>query len=132
MQIEFYVGLPAELEARVSPLYVKTNQNATVNASEYDHFNDPRTHQAEIPAANGITNARSLARLYAALLCDVDDHKYKRLLTEETLRQATQSNTPPGEIDEVLQVPSQFAMGFFLFDPLWPSLNSSVFGHNGN
>ena len=29
-------------------------------------FNDPRVLRAEIPAANGVTNARSLARLYAA------------------------------------------------------------------
>lgn len=130
--IEFYVGLPPELENRVSPVFVRTNENGTVNDSQFDEFNDPRTHQAEIPAANGITNARSLARLYAALLGDVDDNKYKRILTEETLNQATKSNTPLGEIDEVLQIPNQLAMGFYLLDPLWPSLKSTVFGHSGN
>lgn len=132
LDIEFYIGLPSEKEYRVSPLNVKPNENGTVNRSMYDDFNDPRTHQAEIPAANGITNARSLAKLYAALLGDVDDQKYRRIIDEATLRQATKSNTPPGEIDMVVLIPTQLAMGFFLWDPLWPSMAPGIFGHSGN
>ena len=102
-----------------------------INQSDND-FNKNRTHQAEIPAANGITNARSLARLYAALIGDVEDNKYKRILTEDILKQATKSNTPENEIDFVLHVPTQFAMGFMLWDQIFPSLGPGVFGHSGN
>ena len=35
-------------------------------------FNDPAIQAAEIPAANGISTAESLARLYAACVSDVD------------------------------------------------------------
>ena len=31
---------------------------------------------AELPAANGVTNARSLARLYAAAVGEVDDERF--------------------------------------------------------
>ena len=45
-------------------------------------FNERAFHAAEIPAANGITNARSLARMYAATIGAVDG---VRLLKAETV-----------------------------------------------
>lgn len=135
LQIEFYIGLPSEQEHRVSPLDAKSNGNETSNGSTvvtYDEFNDERTHQAEIPAANGITNARSVARLYASLIGDLEDNKYKRTLSEAILKQATKSNTPENEIDVVLNFPTSFSMGFILLDQAFPSLGPGVFGHNGN
>ncbi|CAF3611081.1 unnamed protein product, partial [Rotaria sp. Silwood2] len=42
-------------------------QQTLLPFSELNYFNDPIVHQAEIPAANGITNARSIARIYASL-----------------------------------------------------------------
>jgi CubicO group peptidase (beta-lactamase class C family) len=130
LQIEFYIGLPAEQLHRVSPLDVNSNRTGTSN--EYNEFKDNRTYQAEIPAANGITNARSVARLYASLIGDVEDNKYKRILNEEILKQATKSNTPENEIDLVLQFPTKISMGFFLMDEVFPSFGPGVFGHNGN
>ncbi|CAF1444215.1 unnamed protein product [Adineta ricciae] len=125
LQIEFYVGLPSEQEYRVSPLDFKPNQTS------YDDFNKNNTHRAEIPAANGITNARSLARLYAGLIGNVENNHYQRILTEDILKRAIKSNTPSHEIDFVLNVTTTFAMGFFLLDNVFPSLGAGVFGHQG-
>lgn len=128
LEIEFYIGLPTAQLHRVSPLDAKSN--GTPN--EYDAFNQNRTYQAEIPAANGITNARSVARLYASLIDDVEGTKYKRLLNEATMKQATKSNTPANEIDLILHMPTQISMGYFLMDQAFPSLGPGVFGHSGN
>ncbi|CAF0863988.1 unnamed protein product [Adineta steineri] len=49
----------------------------------------------------------------------------------EILKEATKSNTPPGEIDSVFNVTSVLAMGFFLLDRTLPSLGPGVFGHSG-
>ena len=133
--IEFYIGLPSREEFRVSPLDIPSNGNGATNESTSttdNVFNDIRAHQAEIPAANGITNAQSVARLYASLIGDVEDQKYKRILDENILKQATESNTPNNEIDVVLNVSSKFGMGFLLLDDLSPSLGPGLFGHNGN
>ncbi|CAF4612723.1 unnamed protein product, partial [Rotaria sp. Silwood2] len=134
LNIEFYIGLPFEEEYRVSPIDFKSYENGTLNQSlpdSYEEFNNRSTHQAEIPAVNGITNARSIARLYASLMRDLDNNKYKRLLNEEILKRATKSNTPDHELDVVLQLPTDFSMGFILLDDIFPSLGPGVFGHNG-
>ena len=133
--IEFYIGLPSQEEFRVSPLDIVLYANGTTNESTSmtdNVFNEIRTHQAEIPAANGITNAQSVARLYACLIGDVEDQKYKRILNEETLKRAIRSNTPTNEIDLVLNTSSKFGMGFLLLDDLFSSLGPNLFGHSGN
>ena len=132
--IEFYVGLPAEKDNRVSPLTLNLESLRTMNESTkglYLFYNDPRLRQAEIPAANGITNARSVAKLYASLLMDLDNGKQKRLLTERILKQATTSNTPDDELDFFTKRPSSFAMGFILLDYSYPFFQSQIFGHPG-
>ncbi|CAF1139964.1 unnamed protein product [Rotaria sp. Silwood1] len=134
LNIEFYIGLPSEQEYRVSPIDYKPYGNGTLNQSlpdSYETFNNKSTHQAEIPAANGITNARSIARLYASLIGDVDDNKYKRLINEQILKQATKSNTPEHEFDFVIHFPTKFSMGFILMDDIFPLFGPGVFGHNG-
>jgi CubicO group peptidase (beta-lactamase class C family) len=132
--IEFYVGLPAEEDYRVSPLTLSLKNLQTLNDSIqalYMFYNDPRLRQAEVPAANGITNARSLAKLYASLIMDLDDGKQKRLLDETILKQATKSNTPAGELEFLSHVPSSFGMGFSLLDRAFPFFQSQIFGHPG-
>ena len=61
---DFYLGLPASEEHRVAKLYV-TEEIETPEV--VDIFNRPAAHQAVIPAANGISTARDLARFYAML-----------------------------------------------------------------
>ena len=135
LQIEFYIGLPRELEYRVSPVNVDLSDVEAFNEATWTHsdaFNNHRVHYAEIPAGNGITNARSVARLYASLIGDLDCGKRNRLLKKDILKQAIKSNTPTNETDFILQIPTKFAMGFLLYDNIIPLLRSDIFGHNGN
>ena len=98
-------------------------------------FNRTELHRAEIPAANGITNARSLARIYALLLSDVHENNQKksRLISATTLLDATKNITPDGEPDQVLfGIPSNFAKaGFQGYGEYFKALGPGVFGHKG-
>jgi CubicO group peptidase (beta-lactamase class C family) len=134
VKIEFYIGLPSEQAHRVSSLTLSLENLRAMNDSIkglYTLYNDPQLHQAEIPAANGITNARSLARLYASLISSLDYGKQKRLLNKSVLNQATKSNTPIGELDFLTDEPSSFGMGFSLLDQAFPFFKSAIFGHPG-
>jgi CubicO group peptidase (beta-lactamase class C family) len=82
-----------------------------------------------VPAAGGVANARSLARLYATLVGDgVDGH---RLLPERRVRTATALQTDA--VDEVVGVAWPKAMGYFLgFEPaVQTCVSSTAFGHTG-
>jgi CubicO group peptidase (beta-lactamase class C family) len=89
-------------------------------------WNDPAAHRAEIPAANGICTARSLARMYSAIIGDVDG---VRLLNPSTIKAATteQSEGP----DRVLLVSSRFGLGFMLHSAFSSMLGPTSFGHSG-
>lgn len=102
---------------------------ATVTAA----FATRRGRAAEIPAAGGIGNARSLSRLYAALIGHVDG---VRLLSPPAVERARAPRTddlpapaplrlPPGAL------PSRFGLGFELPRPDLPMLGESSFGHAG-
>jgi CubicO group peptidase (beta-lactamase class C family) len=98
-------------------------------------MNLPAVREAMLPSAGGITNARSLARMYAAL-ANGGELDGVRLLRPETIAAATVPHTAPvdGAREEV-----NFALGYRLggtyFSP--PSLlramstRSTVFGHSG-
>lgn len=88
---------------------------------DVESFNAPELHRAEWPAANGITTARSLARLYGELACD-------RVLSGATLDEGSRPQVAGP--DRVLAVPTSFGLGF--------SLSSQAvlhapggFGHDG-
>jgi CubicO group peptidase (beta-lactamase class C family) len=91
--------------------------------------NDRAYRAAEIPAANGMANARSVARVMSALACGgtVDG---VRLLSEESISKAI---TPQCERpDQVLTIPMRWGAGFMLRSatmPLGP--NDRTFGHGG-
>ncbi|CAF3454960.1 unnamed protein product [Rotaria socialis] len=134
LSLEFYIGLPLGLERRVSPIELSEKSRESLNESNIaliNMFNKPSAHQAEIPAGNGITNARSLARLYSSLISDLDNGKYKSILNDDILKLVTKSNTPKNEIDYVYQVPTTFGMGFVLFDDIFPEFGPGTFGHTG-
>ncbi|HUR78357.1 MAG TPA: serine hydrolase domain-containing protein [Acidimicrobiales bacterium] len=89
-------------------------------------FNDPDFHAAEVPAANGITNARNLARLYAGLIGDVDG---VRILDDATIEAArTEQSVGP---DAILIKDTRFGLGFMLDQPDVPLLGAGSFGHDG-
>ncbi len=89
-------------------------------------FNDPTFLAAVVPAANGVTNARSLARLYAACIGKVDG---VRLLRPDTLEKAMRVQSA-GE-DLVLGYETRYASGFQLSFPYRPMAGDGSFGHYG-
>ena len=89
-------------------------------------FNDPRFLAAEVPAANGITNARSLARMYAACIGAVDGI---RLLQAETLDKAMQQQSRGDDL--VLGYETRYGTGFQLSFPFRPMAGEGSFGHYG-
>ena len=81
-----YVGLPPELEERVAVLHAMDDIDEE-GRRLVDAFNRPEMHQAVVPAANGISTARDMARFYAALAAGgVLDGR--RVIRAETLARA--------------------------------------------
>lgn len=89
-------------------------------------WNRPEVWASQIPAANGITNARSLAKLYAACVSEVDG---VRLLDEQTVAKATVERSNGN--DRTLIVPTRFGLGFFLASRFSPLMGEGSFGHAG-
>ncbi|MFG2861713.1 serine hydrolase domain-containing protein [Streptomyces sioyaensis] len=89
-------------------------------------FNSPEVQAAELPASNGISTARSLTRMYAAVIGEVDG---VRLLTPETLASATREQA--SGTDEVLVAPSRFSSGYMLPTETNPMIGPNSFGHTG-
>ncbi|MFJ6633893.1 serine hydrolase domain-containing protein [Streptomyces sp. NPDC091376] len=88
--------------------------------------NDPLYRAAELPASNGISTARALARFYAATIGEVDGH---RLFAPATLTLArTEESAGP---DRVLVVGTRFGLGYMLHGPASPLLGPGSFGHPG-
>jgi CubicO group peptidase (beta-lactamase class C family) len=70
---DMWIGLPAEQLGRVATLISDGG------------FNDAETLAAELAGANGVTNARGLARIYSAAVTDTDGI---RLVSDEALKAA--------------------------------------------
>jgi CubicO group peptidase (beta-lactamase class C family) len=125
-QRELLIALGAAAFDPESTFSRALSTNGALPTPDAATWNDPRVYQAEMPAANGISNGRSLARLYAATVSEVDG---SRLLSAETVEQARaeQVNGP----DRTLIMPSRFATGFQLPTPSSPQLSPDSFGHQG-
>jgi CubicO group peptidase (beta-lactamase class C family) len=144
--LEFWIGLPEEHEPRVAPmipmdmggmsvadvlgadsLIVRAlNLNGALGNELGETANHRDFHAAEIPAANGITNARSLARFYAGLIDGV--------LTPAQIETASELQT--SGVDQVLSIPgldveSTIALGFWSASPFAPMGGVRAFGHYG-
>jgi CubicO group peptidase (beta-lactamase class C family) len=91
-----------------------------------DFGNRPDTLAADIPAG-GKTSARAIARLYAALLGEVDG---VRLLTPERLREVTA--VASSGVDEVFGMPTTWGLGYGIGGPGGDAQASpTVFGYGG-
>jgi len=91
--------------------------------------NRPEWRRAEIPAANGHGNARSVARVMAALACG-GRLGGVRLLGEQTIAKAIEEQRYGKDL--VLGFTMRWALGFMLTSrelPLGP--NPRTFGHGG-
>jgi len=144
--IEFWIGLPEELNARVAPVLPPipneppdpfvvratdptslTYRSFTSPAIPPAAFNEYLFRSAEVPAGNGIGTARALSRIYAACIGEMDG---VRLLDPATLDQATQTQAR-GE-DLVMGFETHYGTGFQLPFPFRPMAGKGSFGHHGS
>jgi CubicO group peptidase (beta-lactamase class C family) len=89
-------------------------------------WNRPEVRAAMIPGANGVTNARSLARAYAAMIGEVDG---VRLVSDATV--ADVSGERVRADDRCLVIETAFALGFMKRTAFEPLMGDSSFGHPG-
>jgi CubicO group peptidase (beta-lactamase class C family) len=148
--LELWIGLPEAEEHRVAPLITMGVPSDPEARKLYDQFMGPETltgrallgpslvfgsegvwnrrdvHAAEVPAANGIGTARSLSRLYAGLIGEVDG---VRILSPATVDAARTVQTEGA--DRVLFFESKFGLGFLCSSPFSPYGGPGGFGHSG-
>ena len=150
--VELWIGLPESEEARVSPM-IQSEQPADLDpaikamieavmgpdtragralslsgAFPMGAFNTRAVHAAELGAANAITNAGSLAKIYAATLGPVDG---VQLIAPETRDRAARRVTPDGEGDLCLMMPTTFGLGFMTHGEFTPYSGPGCYGHPG-
>ncbi|MFC8289226.1 serine hydrolase domain-containing protein, partial [Streptomyces cyaneofuscatus] len=96
-------------------------------------FGTRRGRAAEFPAAGGIGDARSLARLYAALVGPVDGVRLLSAATVDRARTPCTDHLPQPGVLHRLDGPdrSRFGLGFELHRPGTPLLGEGSFGHAG-
>jgi CubicO group peptidase (beta-lactamase class C family) len=151
--VDLWIGLPAAQEPRVSPLIqdppptdIDPAIQAAIEAvmgpgtrggralslsgafSLGGTFNRRDVHAAEIPAANAITNAASLAKVYAATFGPVDG---VQLMETEVRDRARTQITPEGEPDLCLMMPTTFGLGFMVHGPFTLYAGPGCYGHPG-
>ncbi len=158
--LDFWIGLPAELEPRIAPHFQATpplsaeqieglltamgidvtTRLARVVLHSFqqtnvliDDMNNRAGRAAQLPAGNGVTDAASLAKMYAALIGEVDG---VRLLNPETVETArtlrTGAMTPAGDLGKLqLGGALQYGLGYELPREVLPMLGEGSFGHAG-
>jgi CubicO group peptidase (beta-lactamase class C family) len=111
---------------------VRTMLSAVAGTQEVLRLlNSPEGHAAEIPAGNAVGNARSLARLYAATIAEVDG---VRLLSHEAILRARaprNDTVPRPDILKNFPAPPRFGLGYELNRAVVPMLGEGSFGHAG-
>lgn len=91
-----------------------------------DMWNRPEVLAAEMPSSNGVGDARSLARFYAAVIGEVDGI---RLLGPEQLERACEQQVRGP--DAVIFQETCFGLGYGLQPSLAPGAGPRSFGHPG-
>lgn len=144
---DFHIGLAAGEDHRVAEMIPPTEAERAGSASlspapdslmaavmgnppmTPEVANLPAWRRAEIPAANGHGNARSVARIMSALACGgtLDG---VRVLSRDTIERAIEEQIY--QPDLVLGFPIRWGLGFMLNSPTLPvSPNPHTFGHGG-
>ena len=143
--LDFWIGIPEEIEPRVARLVPpKDDLGALLKQLGGDLlltrvFPSPgrslrvqrnvelaRVASCELPSSNGIGDARSLARMYASCVGEIDG---VRTLQPATVAAATVEQAC-GK-DAVLMRPSCFGLGFMLGNAFGAANGPSAFGHAG-
>jgi CubicO group peptidase (beta-lactamase class C family) len=101
-----------------------------------DYFNTRAYRAAEVPCCNMFTNARSVARMYAATVSDVDG---VRLLDPSTVERAIEVQTDktrmhglPPELNIPADRSFNMSLGFWRACPPMPLVGPKSFGHPGS
>jgi CubicO group peptidase (beta-lactamase class C family) len=128
--LDFAIGLPADREPRVAPMIYapitdevrnsRVSQAAVKEKDSATHYfmfnmggfdaNSHEAHAAEIGSANGISNARGLAGLYAPL-ANGGELKGVRLVGRDALQRMALCSVATHE-DATLRIPTRFSLGF--------------------
>ena len=161
LKLDLWIGLPAEQEPRVAVHFNNGPQiteeqwkklfesggvdvNSRVAQTVLRAFGDTNTlimdvlttragRAAEIPAGNGIGTARSLGKMYASLIGEIDG---VRLIKRETMELARTLQTEhigmPGDFSNFIRTePQKFGLGFELPRAPEPMFGEGSFGHAG-
>ena len=158
--LDFWVGLPREEDGRVAPHFSPTpgltaeqiaglfsavgidpeTRLAKVVLLSLQHtgelieeMNNQAARACEVPAGNGVANAASLAKMYAATIGEVDG---VRLLNPETVDRArtlrTGSMVPAGDLGKLqIGLPIRYGLGYQLAREATEMLGPGSFGHDG-
>jgi CubicO group peptidase (beta-lactamase class C family) len=153
--LEFWIGLPEEHEHRVSPIVgtllpeggsgagMPSNFSSTLLARALNAggaFSDPgwanrrEWHAAEVPAANGITNATSLSRLYAGLIGTVEGGPSEPILTRAQVDEARTVRTFGADqvfLSVGFPLEQHIGQGFWISSPFALFGGEGSFGHTG-
>lgn len=131
---EIFFGTDEEAETRVSKFELQPTAQEQCSTGKLDlgevpgplsdFVNRPDVMRACMPAVNGIMSACAIAKLYAAMIGEVDG---VRLFSDETLKKATTLQTKEGSM------PACFGHGMGLGFPLKGPKNNkgAFFGHGG-
>jgi CubicO group peptidase (beta-lactamase class C family) len=119
-------GQPDDLTARLLDPDSLAHRAFLVPSGLFTMMNDPALWAAEVPAINGMGTAHALARLYAAVIGEVDG---VRLVAPDTLARATGEQCRG--IDRVSGYETAYALGFQLSFPFRPMAGPGSFGHYG-
>jgi CubicO group peptidase (beta-lactamase class C family) len=93
----------------------------------YDEmWNTRALHECELPSSNGIASARAVARMYAALVSEIDG---RRVLDAATVARATATQIEGTDV--VIGAPMRYGLGFSLGAALSSAAPPSAFGHSG-
>lgn len=149
--LDFHIGLPESEEGRVAPMIAPDPAEVNFNSAFFRaamtqpgslpnlfltnlggaDFNSREVHAAEIGSANGITNARGLAGMYAPLAAGGG-----ALVSPDTLHRMGRVSAATHS-DAVLYQPMRFGMGFMMSTDNRASggdsliLGETAFGHVG-
>ena len=158
--LDFWIGLPLEQDARVAPHFQPTpgptGEQITAlltamgidittrlarttllsvqqTADLIEGMNNREGRATQLPAGNGVTNAASLARMYAAMIGEVDGI---RLISSETVEKArtprTDAMTPAGDLGKLQFGPAlRYGLGYQLPNAALTMLGDGSFGHDG-
>jgi CubicO group peptidase (beta-lactamase class C family) len=95
--------------------------------ADIDIWDSRAVRETEVPSFNGVSDARSVARLYSSCINEVDGF---RTLTPEQVKRATQQLTE-GPNTILLGMDIQFGLGFMLHSSLLALGGPNSFGHFG-